>query len=166
MNRNNGTNRIPWYCCPDHHRTAPMFKCWNEAFQIVGFLVCSPNVNYSWLGNGMKDDSSDHIRHAFPVIWCPGCTLMTPAFTHLSVTFTNQRIINCSPTMDVGFVKLTLHSFCVYRVFRMNIQFCCHLCCSSSVNFWFLSTVPLHWWCLPMICACRYNLRNWSSRYT
>jgi hypothetical protein len=28
-----------------------------------------------------------------------------------------------------------LDSFCENRVFKMNIQFCCHLCCSSSVIF-------------------------------
>jgi hypothetical protein len=49
MKGNNGTNRIPQYCCPNHHRTSPpMFHCWNQAFQIVGFLGCSPNVNASW----------------------------------------------------------------------------------------------------------------------
>jgi hypothetical protein len=31
MQGNNGTNRIPWYCCPNHHRTSPMFHCWNQA---------------------------------------------------------------------------------------------------------------------------------------
>jgi hypothetical protein len=24
------------------------FPCWNQAFQILGFLGCSPNVNSSW----------------------------------------------------------------------------------------------------------------------
>jgi hypothetical protein len=56
---------------------------------------------------------------------------VTPSFTHLSITFSNQRFSNCSPTVDVGFVKLTSDSFCGNRVFKMNIQFCCHLCCSK-----------------------------------
>jgi hypothetical protein len=33
--------------------------------------------------------------------------------------------------MDVRFVELAMDSFCVNRVFSMNIQFCCHLYCSS-----------------------------------
>jgi hypothetical protein len=47
MKGNNGTNRIPRYCCPHHHRTSPVFHCWNQAFPIVGFLGCSPNINSS-----------------------------------------------------------------------------------------------------------------------
>jgi hypothetical protein len=43
-----GNDTVPRYCCTTHHRTSPMFHCWNLAFQIVGFLGCSPNVNSSW----------------------------------------------------------------------------------------------------------------------
>jgi hypothetical protein len=35
---------------------------------------------------------------------------VTSSFTHLSITFSNQRFSNCSPTVDVGFVKLTSDS--------------------------------------------------------
>jgi hypothetical protein len=48
MEDNNGTNRIPRYCCPNHHRTSAVFHCWNQASRIVGFAGCSPNVNSSW----------------------------------------------------------------------------------------------------------------------
>jgi hypothetical protein len=62
--------------------------------------------------------------------------VVTPSFTHLSVTFSNQRFSNCNPTVDVGFVKLTSVSFCRNRVFKKNIVLLsCHLCCSSSVIF-------------------------------
>jgi hypothetical protein len=37
---------------------------------------------------------------------------MTPLFMHLSITFSNQRFSHCSPIVDVGFVKVTLDSFC------------------------------------------------------
>jgi hypothetical protein len=64
---------------------------------------------------------------------------------------------------------------------KMNIQFCCHLCCSSFFIFrnysyssqcktitfcqcWFSPTAPLRS-CLPMIRACRHNLRNYCSLY-
>jgi hypothetical protein len=79
----------------------------------------------------MKDDSSDQITCAFPVVLCPGFMVVTPSFTHLSIAFSNQRLSHCSPTVDVGFVKLTSYNFSENRVFKMNIQ----LCCSSSVTF-------------------------------
>jgi hypothetical protein len=83
----------------------------------------------------VKDDSSDHITRAFSVVWYSGFMVMTPSFTHLSITFSNQRFSNCSPTVDVGMVKLMSGSFYGNRVFEMNIQFYCHLCCRRSVFF-------------------------------
>jgi pyrimidine deaminase RibD-like protein len=37
---------------------------------------------------------------------------VTPSFMHLCITLSNQRFSNCSPTMDVGFVKLKSDRFC------------------------------------------------------
>jgi hypothetical protein len=37
--------------------------------------------------------------------------VVTPLFTHMSIIFGNQRFNNCSPTVDVGFVKLTSDSY-------------------------------------------------------
>jgi hypothetical protein len=48
-------------------------------------------------------------------------------------TLSNQRFINCRPTMDGGFVKLTPDSFCGNRVLKMNIQFCCPVTCAAVV---------------------------------
>jgi hypothetical protein len=61
-----------------------------------------------------------------------------------------------------------------------RIQFCCHMCCSSSAIFrnnalhcmtvccfcrcWFSSIDPLRRCCPPVICVCQHNLRNWCSR--
>jgi hypothetical protein len=90
----------------------------------------------------MKDDSSDHTTRAFPVVWWPGFMVVTPSFMQLSITFNNQRFSNCSPTVDVGCVKLTLDSFCGNRVFKINIRFCCHLCCNSFV---ILRNTPSQW---------------------
>jgi hypothetical protein len=59
----------------------------------------------------------------------------TPPFTYLSITFISMRFSKCSHTMDVGFVKLMSESFCENGIFKMNIQFCCHLCCCISVIF-------------------------------
>jgi hypothetical protein len=112
--------------------------------------------------------------------WCTGFMVVTPSFTHLSITFSNQRFSNCSPTttLDVGFVKFTLDSFCGNRIFEMNIQFCSNVTC-AGVIVWFFETIFLnvrwslsvsidlcllmlsshdraHWW---------HNLKNRRSQY-
>jgi hypothetical protein len=77
----------------------------------------------------VKDDSNDHITYAFT-----GFTVMTPSFTHLSITFSNRRFSSCSPTVDVGF--LTSDSFCGNRVFKMNtylVLLSCYLCYSGVI---------------------------------
>jgi hypothetical protein len=61
--------------------------------------------------------------------------VMTPSFTHMSISFSNQRFSNCNLRVDVGFVKVTLDSFCGNKVFEMNIQLCCHLCDFSKQSF-------------------------------
>jgi hypothetical protein len=120
----------------------PVFLCWNQAFRIVGFLGCSLNVKSSWCREWSKG------RLVWQYHACVSSCLMftfygrdgTPSFTHLSIAFSNQRLSNCSPTVDVGFVKLTSDSFCGNRCFQMNIQFCC----SSPVlqYFWDFSKKP------------------------
>jgi hypothetical protein len=40
--------------------------------------------------------------------------------------------------VDVGFWSSRRNVFCGNRVFKMNIEFCCHLCCSS---LWFSENV-------------------------
>jgi hypothetical protein len=155
----------------------PVFHCWNKEFLIVGFLRCSPNLNSS-----LTAWRTTHLTtsRAYPVVWCPGFMVVTPPFTHPSITFRNLRFGNCSPTVGVGFVMFTSGSFCGNWVFKMNIQFCCQLCCSSfvifrnnpsqcktmcSCQFRFSLTVSLRW-CLPMSRVCRHNLRNCRSPYT
>jgi hypothetical protein len=73
----------------------------------------------------VKDESTDHITLAFPVVWYPGFMIVTPLFMHLSITFSYQRFSNCSPTVDIEFMKLTSGNVCGNGVFKMNIQFCC-----------------------------------------
>jgi hypothetical protein len=47
---------------------------------------------------------------------------------------THHRFSNCSPTVDVGFAKLKQNSSVETESSSFkNIQFCCHLECSSSV---------------------------------
>ena len=56
-------NRIPRYCCPNHHRSTCMFHSRNQAFRTRGFLGRSPNTDWPDIGNNAKDDSSDHITY-------------------------------------------------------------------------------------------------------
>jgi hypothetical protein len=98
-----------------------------------------PNCN---AGNGVKDVSCDYTKRVFPLVSCPGFMVVTPSFTHLSVIFCNQRFRNCSPTVDVGFVKLASDSVCGNRVFKFNIQFCCPVTCAAAV-LWFFETILL-----------------------
>ena len=71
----------------------------------------------------------------FPVIKHPGFMTIMPSFLPFSIVFSNQRFSNCSCTLVVGFVKLLSNWFCGNKVFKMNIEFCRHLCCSSSMIF-------------------------------
>jgi hypothetical protein len=75
------------------------------------------------VGNGVQDDLSDNIRSSFPVVRCAGFMVVTLSFTHLSITFSNQKFINCSLTVCDGFVKLTSHrtTFVETGLFKMNI---------------------------------------------
>jgi hypothetical protein len=94
-----------------------MIHCWNQIFRIAGFLGRSPNVNSSGAGNSVK--------------------VVTPSFTHLNITVSNQRFGNCSPTVDVGFVMLTSDSFRGNRIFKMNIQFLMQFTCAAVVVSFF-----------------------------
>jgi hypothetical protein len=121
-------NRIPRYCCPNHHRIYPMFLYWNQAFRIVGFLGCFPNVNSSlcreeregWLmrpyhecvssclmsmfyGRDTIVDASDHYRSLLSVIR----GLAMAALPYM---------------LDLGSSHRTV--FVGTRSSKMNIQFC------------------------------------------
>jgi hypothetical protein len=114
-----------------------MFHCWNQAFWIVGSLGCSPIVNSSWCREEREGRliSPYHVRLSSGLMPRYYCRDTTPLFTQMNITFGNQRFSNCCPTADAGFMKLTPNSFCAKGVFRMNNQFCCPLCCISSVIF-------------------------------
>jgi len=62
-----------------------------------------------------------------------GTTWRTTHLTILRIS-NHQTSSDCSSTVDVGSVKLSSDSFCANRVFKMNTEFCCHLCCNSSMN--------------------------------
>jgi hypothetical protein len=70
--------------------------------------------------------SSAHTTRAFPITWFPGFKAITSSFTHVSITFSNQSVTNCSKaesTVDAGFVKLMLQRLCGNWAFRMNRVF-------------------------------------------
>jgi hypothetical protein len=102
--------------------------------------------------------------------WISNCLMsrfivMMLLFMHLSTTFITLRFSNCSPTMDVRFVKLTVGTFCGNqdsRIFRSAVTYA-----ASAV--WFFKTILLDVWqsplpryCLPMIRVCQHDLRNCS----
>jgi hypothetical protein len=138
--------RLIEYCSiillPESSQNHPVFHCWNQAFRSVDFLGWSPNAKSSRCRGSVKE-SYDHIKHTFPVAWHPGFIVVTPSFTYVSITLNNQRISSCSPTVDVGFLKLTSDSFCGNKVFGMNIQFCCPVTCAAAV-LWFFDNILLN----------------------
>jgi hypothetical protein len=147
----------------------PVFHSWNQAFRILGFLVCSPNVNSSWYREEHREGRLIWPYHArvFQLSGVQVFMVVTPSFTYLRITFGKRRFSNCNRTVDVGFVKLMSDSFCGNGPSRwLFSSTALHLCCSSSVIFgnnpsrytmisfcrcWISPAVPLHWCCLPMI---------------
>jgi hypothetical protein len=117
MKGNNGTNR---HCAtillpkPSHSLLRVSLLEPNQAFRIVGFLGWPPNVNSSWRREQREGRPiwPYHTRE-FPVVCCSGFTVVTRSFTHLSITFSNQRFSNCNhtATVDIGFEKLTSDRF-------------------------------------------------------
>jgi hypothetical protein len=63
----------------------------------------------------VKDDSSDHIMCAFPFVWYPGFMVVTPPFTHLSITLSKQRLSNCSPAVLQLFIHIKKAYYSVRR---------------------------------------------------
>ena len=140
------TSRIPRYSCPNHHRSISIFPSWNQAFRILDFLGHSLNINLEW----WKQWEGWLIwpYFIFLIIIYPGFMIITPSLLLFSIVFSNQWFSNCSSTTDVGFVQPLSHCFCGKRVFRINIEFCCHLCCSGHTIVKIQSSVmysdPLH----------------------
>jgi hypothetical protein len=78
-----------------------------------GFVGCSLEVNPS----RCREQCEGRLNRPYHLRVFSCLTVVTPSFTHLRITFSNQRFSNCSPTVDAGFVKLTSDSFCGNRVF-------------------------------------------------
>jgi hypothetical protein len=138
MMADNGTNRILYHDIVARTITEPT-PCFivgtRNAFRIVGSLGCPPNINSSWCKEQREGRLISPSLARFLLSDIHVFLVLTPPFTHLIITLSNHRLSGCSPTVDVGFVKVTSDSFCGNRVFKMNIQFCCHVYCSNSVIF-------------------------------
>jgi hypothetical protein len=52
-----------------------------------------------------------------------------------ALLFSNQKFSNCTPTVDVGFIKHTSDSFCGNRALKMYTS-CCHVT-RAAVLLWF-----------------------------
>jgi hypothetical protein len=76
---------------PSQNLPCVVSYCPNQAFQIR----CSPSIGSSWC---RALDEGQH--SAFLCVWCSRCMVVTPSFTHLSITFSDHcRFGNCSLTL-------------------------------------------------------------------
>ena len=110
-----------------------MFHIWNQACRIIDFLGHLPNINPTWCWE-QREGQRTCPHHVF-VIRRVAFMIITPSLSFFSVVFTYQGFSSCNCTVDVGFVKLSSDCFCGNGVFKMNIKFCCHLCCSTSMIY-------------------------------
>jgi hypothetical protein len=90
MKGNNWTTMDTRVLLPKPSQNLPRveFYWWSQAFRIG----CSPNVNSSCC----KERQTIWPCQAFPVVCCRGFVVVTPSFTHLSITFSNQRFATAS----------------------------------------------------------------------
>jgi hypothetical protein len=83
------------------------------------------------------------ITRAFPLV-ISRFYVVTPSFTHLSITFSYQKSSNCSPTMDVGFWSSHRTVFVEIGCSRwIHIQFC-YSVTRAAVIMWFFETALLN----------------------
>jgi len=149
-----------------------MFHSLNQAFKIMGFLGRS-----AWCWE-QHEGRRIWTYYVLAIIRHPGFIIISPTFFCLLVLF---PVIRGLAIADVQWVLNLWALVFVETAFHMNIEFCCHLCCRSSVVFrhnpfqctaisstlfWLSATVSLSWWCHPMICVCHHTLGNCCSGYS
>jgi len=109
-----------------------MFHRWNQTFRNAGFLARSANINPAWRWE-QREGWLIWPYYVFPFIRRPDFMIITPSFSPFSIVFSNQRFSTCSPTVDVGFVKLSSN-----WVRKMNIEYWCTF---AAVVLSFLDTI-------------------------
>jgi len=127
---NFGTSIMPRYCCSDRHRSASTFHGWNRAFSIIDFLGRSPNINLTWCWE-KYEGLHIWLYYMLPCIRCPGFVIIFGCLALFSVI--RDVAIAALPWMVDSWSSLQIVS--VETVFKIDIEFCCHPYCSSSMIF-------------------------------
>jgi hypothetical protein len=88
MNRNNGDNRILLL--------KPSQNLLRVSLLDSGILDCRLSWVFPKHELLCREQCEGQLiwPYQFPVVWCPGFMVVTPLFTHLSITFSNQRFSN------------------------------------------------------------------------
>jgi hypothetical protein len=112
MKGNNVVKRLPWYCCPNYHRTSLL-----SYFT----LVTSQHERWQLIWS----------YHVSPVVWYPGSIIVYASehyFQQSEAKQLQQSLLSMFPEAHVKriFVETCSSGF-------RNIQFCCHPCCSRHV---------------------------------
>ena len=111
-----------------------MFHSLNQAFKIIGLLGRFQNKNPAWCWE-QREGRLIWPNYVFQNHQSPSFTIIAPSFSPFSVVSSNQRFSNFRSTEEVGFVKLSSECYCGNRVFKINTEFCCHLCWGTSIIF-------------------------------
>jgi hypothetical protein len=153
-----------------------MFHCWNQAFQIVGFLRCSPDIT-AWRATYLTTLRARLQLSDVQVLWSWHHRLRIRALRSVIrglATAALPRILGLWTSFRTVFVETGASRWIFSSV-------AVHMCCSSALIFRnnpsqcttisfchcrFSTTVSLRSCCLPMICVCQHNLWNCCSRYT
>jgi len=113
-----------------NHRFASIFYSWNQAFSIIGFLGCSQNTNPAWCWE----------KHEGWLIWPHFCfqsdIQVLWSSLHLSRLLALFSVIRGLAVAVVAWMWDLWSSHqtdFVKMVFKMNTEFCSHLCCTSSM---------------------------------
>ena len=139
------TSRTPRYCCHYHHRSASLFHSWNQAFRIIGFLGCSQSINPAWCWE-QREGQLIWPYYIFLIIRHPGFMIITPSFSPFTI-FSVIRGLTIASVPRMLDLQSSHQTVFVETVFKINIEFCCHLWCNCCI---FLDTVlfnirdPLH----------------------
>jgi hypothetical protein len=129
----------PTECCttillPKPSQNLPRVLLGEQAFQIVGILGCSPNVNSSWCRE-QREGQLIWPHHARVSNCLMSCFIVMIGHHHFCMWALLSVIRGLAALPWMLVLRSSRRTVFVETVFTMNIQFCCHLCCSISVIF-------------------------------
>jgi hypothetical protein len=131
---------MPRYCGPNLHRTASVFHSWDQGLSIIGLLGGS-----AWCWE-QREGQLTWSCYAFPLFRHLGFIIITPSFLPFSVVLSNRGLTIATPPWMSDLWSSGL--FLWKQSLQMNIEFCCHLCCSNSAIF---RHNPLHCTAIPSL---------------